>query len=168
MNTLKVHKSVFCDFLITYEKPDMQGLLSSLQIGYSLDPEHLDIVFNHLNMYFLGIFHKKWKKCLFPKSQFEKWFGKWLNTFIVTFSGIRAKGGRKSYCMKFKEASTAIKRRKLMSIKENFMAAEIQDAFKIIYLHFEIKYGLNGLSADAKYIYKGTLSTRHHQFLPDW
>ena len=31
--------------------------------------------------------------------------------------------------MKFEEASTATKRRKLMSVEENFMTAEIQDAF---------------------------------------
>ena len=130
MGTLEVHKKVLCNFLITYEKPDMQGLSSFLQTEYSLHPEHLDIVTNHLNFYFLGVCHKKWKKCLFWWCQSEKRFEKWLNTkLIVTFSGIKAKGGRKSSCMNFDETSTATGRRESMSFKENFTVAKIQDAF---------------------------------------
>ena len=41
MDTLKVRKRGLRVFLITYEKPDVQGLLSFLQTEYSLDPEHL-------------------------------------------------------------------------------------------------------------------------------
>ena len=91
----------------------MQGLLSFLQTEYSLDPEYLELVSNHLNLYFLGDFHQKQKKSLYLKSQFEQRFEKWLNNdFIVTFSEIKAKGGRKNTCMKFEKASTATTRRK--------------------------------------------------------
>ena len=67
MGTLKVRKRILCNFFITDEEPDVQGLLNFLQTEYSLDPEHLELVSNHLNLYFLGVFHKKWKKMFIYK-----------------------------------------------------------------------------------------------------
>ena len=52
MDALEVRKRVLCDFIITYEKPDVQGLLCFLQTGYSLDPKYLEMVSNHLNFLF--------------------------------------------------------------------------------------------------------------------
>lgn len=130
MDVFKVRKRILCDFLIENKNSKISDLLNHLQNQYCFNSDQKEIVNNSLKFQFLGKFQKKWKECFYIKAQFENKFHSWLESdFIVTFTETKATGGRKSSTVAFENASVGIKRRKLISITENYTEVEMKEAF---------------------------------------
>lgn len=130
MDSFKVSKRILCNFLIENNNSELDKLVTHLQNEYTLNAEQIEIVSDALNRYFFSTFQKKWKESLYVRSKFEKRFEKWLNSdFVVHFSEKETNSGRKPSSSEFQELSVATKRRRLISMEDNYSSSEIQEAF---------------------------------------
>jgi len=106
----------------------LEELVTHLQNEYNLNAEHIEMV-SHALKFFVSTFQKKWKKSLYIRNNFEKGNEKWLNSDFVLDFAKKKTTGRKLSSREFEELSVATKRRRLISMEENYSNTEIEEAF---------------------------------------
>lgn len=129
MSVFKVSNSVLCEFLIPSSAKNAENLASHLKITYGLDPDTVQAITEKLNKSFMTTFKNKWKTAFYNQVTFNENNKKWLQSdFEVNLSKKPVKFGRPSLT-NCEDASYATKRRRILTIEEQYSAAEIEQAY---------------------------------------
>lgn len=145
MDIFKISKRIFCDFLTGDASRTLDQLMQHLKTVCDVREDHFKCIKDKIGGHFMPHFLKKWKNVFYDKEKFYLRFDSWINADFVVELETDKKNGR-PFSVEFEEGSTSTKRRKLITIEENYSETEIQEAF----LHMLRRSGRKNVANDIK------------------